>query len=96
MLPAPLLDEWSDPVPGYFLLNCLHLIPCMDWERSTHSRDSTFDQLIVDDLRIDAAKVSNEISVFRVEEWPHKIVCRDSLYHQLKGKGLSDVRMVGT
>ena len=96
LVPTPLFAKSGKKIEGYFLLNCLNMLECIDLKNSSYSKDEDDGTLIVFDAAIDSDKVPDDVSIFRVAEAPDNgVFLRMSLYERLKKIGVSDVELVG-
>lgn len=95
LVPAPLFAKSGEKVEGYFVLNCLNMIDCIDWKNSVYSKNEELDTLAVFDVAIDSDKVPDDVSIFRLSQAPENgVFLRMSLYEQLKGR-LADIELIG-
>lgn len=97
IFPAPLRDETtSDRIDGYFIVNTVRRISCLDRKRSKFEVDKEFpDELVVYDLKIDAERVPADVNIFRVEESPYSgLIFRKALVESLIGKGLIGIAFI--
>jgi hypothetical protein len=95
LVPAPLFAKSGEKVEGYFVLNCLNMVDCVDWKNSVYSKNEELDTLVVFDVAIDSDKVPDDVSIFRVSQaTANGVFLRMSLYEQLKGR-LADIELIG-
>jgi hypothetical protein len=95
LVPAPLFAQSGEKIDGYFVLNCLNMVDCIDWKNSVYSGSEELDTLFVFDVAIDSDKVPDDVSIFRVPQAPENgVFLRMSLYDGLRKPG-SDVELVG-
>ena len=84
-----LLDANTErPVEGYRLVNVLTKIEALDIAQSQLSRDENGRISAVFKIAVSPEKVSKDVHIFRLSEWPYAIIVSDALAQDFVGKGL--------
>ena len=89
VLDAPLYGEkTNDPIKGYYIVNYLNLLDCIDKELSRFSSDG---DLLMEEV-IDESKVPEDIFIVRLQQMPYKELFRRDLamaIHKVVSPGYS-------
>lgn len=90
---APLFTFSGKTVRGYFVLNCIRLVKCLDKARSKLSYDGKEIAGVIK-FAIKASAIPSGVHVFRVAEFPYRLFFSDTLAQSLVGKGVTGLAFI--
>lgn len=97
-LPFVLHDKKGRPVKEqYHIANLLIKVHCFDYDKAKYTRSTrTGDLLNVEIIELVEDKIPEDATLFRIGEYPSRVVIRSDFLELLRKKGFTGISVVGT